>query len=137
MSIPQSIAVAVNQPDESAPLLHHDQNESPPSAAAEIVSDEMPESRKAFFIIVLCTVCVLAIDVGIFMQIAPITRILESIICHSYYERHPDLVGFEGRIPEEMCKISPVQGELAMLKGWSSLFDCLPGIGPSIVIYES
>jgi hypothetical protein len=139
MPVTQSIASDTIEPNESSPLLHHDHDENIPPVSTEVLipakltSGWIPESRRPFFVVVLCTVCVLAIDAGIFMQLVPITRILEGIICHSYYEHHPDLVDFKGPIPEEMCKISPVQGELAMLKGWSGLFDCLPGIGAVLV----
>lgn len=69
-----------------------------------------------------------------FLQMAPLTRILESIVCESYYIQHPDLEGFigSGDIPEEMCKGPAVQSSVALLKGWYALLDCIPGKSPTV-----
>lgn len=54
------------------------------------------------------------------------TRIYESIYCRQYYAEHdPSLIGRDGGdgVPEEFCKISQVQGEVAMLRAWQTFFD--------------
>lgn len=58
----------------------------------------------------------------------PWLRICESIVCRNHYKAvDPSLIGHNGAVDEEYCKINPVQDELAFLFGWSSFFDYLPG----------
>lgn len=105
---------------ESTPLLHQDDvhgNEVTPGKL------DRQSTSGTLSVVLLCTLCILTIDVGIFLQMAPLTRILESIVCRSYYQ---ELGQFIGGIPESECKLSAIQGRLAMLKGWSALSDCLP-----------
>ncbi|CAG8954545.1 hypothetical protein HYFRA_00004460 [Hymenoscyphus fraxineus] len=107
--------------EESSPLLQPDlHGEEDPSAR-----DDPKSNSRTFFVVLMCTICVLTIDIGIFLQLAPLTRILESIVCRSYYQK---LGQFLIEIPESKCKISAIQGRLAMLKGWSALFECLPSV---------
>ena len=57
------------------------------------------------------------------------TQIYESIYCFQWYERH-NITGIpvDGRIPEEYCKIAPVQTEISILKGWLEFFIAAPGL---------
>jgi hypothetical protein len=84
-----------------------------------------PPKHKPLIVVSLCTLCILILDFGVYIQLAPITRIFESIICKNYYDEHPEF-GMSGQIPEAECKIAAIQSELAMLKGWQALFECLP-----------
>lgn len=81
----------------------------------------------ATYVILICSFLILAADVAAFMSMAPLTRLLESVICQDYYRRNAAFQDASTEIPEHMCKINPIQSELAMLKGWSAVFDCLPG----------
>lgn len=55
-------------------------------------------------------------------------RIFESIICHSYYKTNdPSRIGDGGIVDEQLCKVDAVQEELAVLTGWESFFNTLPG----------
>lgn len=56
------------------------------------------------------------------MLLIPQTWIYESIICKHYYH--------DGRtlIPEEECKIAPIQGELAKIRAISASIVSIPGI---------
>ena len=55
-------------------------------------------------------------------------RIYESILCRSYYNiADPSQIDDGGVVDERLCKIDPVQEELAALTGWESFFDTLPG----------
>ncbi|KAE8351970.1 major facilitator superfamily domain-containing protein [Aspergillus coremiiformis] len=51
------------------------------------------------------------------------TKIMESIVCRNYYDQ-------PGTQPtsERSCKIEPVQSELAAIRGYQQLFDCLASI---------
>jgi hypothetical protein len=100
---------------ETEPLIAHIPDEN--------IEDESGGSksfdRHATTVIVISFVAVLAGDMGAFLSMAPLIRLLESAICQNYYQRYDD-------IPEHMCKINAIQSELSMLKGWSAVFDCLP-----------
>ncbi|OJD35970.1 mfs transporter [Diplodia corticola] len=64
-----------------------------------------------------------------------LTRIYESIYCRRYFAEHdPSLIGRDGRdsVPEELCKVPKVQGEVAMLKAWQTFFDAVGGISFAI-----
>ena len=40
----------------------------------------------------------ICIDASLYLQMAPVIRILESIVCEYYYSEHPDIVYFIGAI---------------------------------------
>nr|POE54174.1 efflux pump ustt [Quercus suber] len=68
----------------------------------------------------------------------PQTRIMESVICYRYYETaDPSKIqigrdqigpGALGGVPEMLCKVGAVQGELAELGGYQRVFDGLPAL---------
>lgn len=61
------------------------------------------------------------------MQKAPLTRVLEDILCRQHYESTQPLgTHLTLPIPEQRCKIPAVQGQLAMLRGWDATFSCIP-----------
>lgn len=54
------------------------------------------------------------------------TRVFESIYCREYYTKHdPSLIGSDGRdgVAEGFCKMTEIQGQVALLKGWQGTFD--------------
>ena len=54
----------------------------------------------------------------------------ERSLCISYYDTHPDLrppLSMNVLSGDSRCKIVQIQQELAMVRGWKSLFDALPG----------
>jgi hypothetical protein len=123
--VPETVVAAdIIELDENASLLadHAAYDGSHRGSTSTRIS--IGQKHRPLFVVSLCTAHILLIDVGVSLQIAPLTRILESIICRSYYG--DQYGGGGGTIPEHMCKITAVQSELAMLKGWSSLFDCVP-----------
>jgi hypothetical protein len=47
---------------------------------------------------------------------APLYRLYESVICKEHYRPHdPAVIGHDGAIPEEECKLDPIQQDLAMI----------------------
>ncbi|EPE30593.1 MFS general substrate transporter [Glarea lozoyensis ATCC 20868] len=103
---------------ESTPLLAH-----PPLTKPQ--NTYYNPKHKPLIVVSICVLCVLVLEIGVYLQLTPITRILESIICRNYYLAHPE-TGLVSPIPEAECKIAAVQSELTMLRGWAMLFDCLP-----------
>jgi hypothetical protein len=80
----------------------------------------------ATYVITLCIVSNLMVEIGDFLIRAPFMRILESILCRQYWQQHDRTRFPTGEIDEERCKIGSIQADLAMLKGWDLLFSCLP-----------
>lgn len=60
--------------------------------------------------------------------VAPYFSLMERAICKTYYSiQDPSMIGDGGWVPEQYCKKPAVQHELALIRGWKSFFDTLPG----------
>lgn len=60
--------------------------------------------------------------------VAPYLSLFERALCKSYYtSADPGLIGRAGWVPERYCKVPEIQQELAIIRGWKSFFDTLPG----------
>jgi hypothetical protein len=78
---------------------------------------------------IICIMCIFLVEVGDFMQRAPLMRIMEDIICRRYYESALNAgIDLSLPIPEKDCKGPVVQSELAMVRGWDATFSCIPGL---------
>jgi len=89
--------------------------------------DESPTRHPNF--VVVATVLIISfflVEIGDYMMRAPLARILENIVCRKYYESTSSFIVLP--IPEENCKVGPIQRELAMLKGWDITISCVPGL---------
>jgi hypothetical protein len=77
----------------------------------------------------MCLLIVVGVDMAGYLYSAPQIRLFESIVCRDYYRVHdPGMIGDDGNVPERYCKINEIQGEIAMLKGFQTLFENLPGV---------
>jgi MFS family permease len=66
--------------------------------------------------------------IGFFMSSAPLTRLVEDIVCRQYYgDKLPEPLR-DGRLPEKYCKVPEVQETVAQLFGMQSFFDGIPGL---------
>lgn len=109
---------------ENSPLLgDHDSRDGPPSISPSVT----PTHPKFLRVVVISVVCIFLMELGDFMLRAPFMRILEDSICRSYFKSISAGIDFALPIPEEDCKLPPIQRELANLKGWNITFQCLPG----------
>lgn len=69
------------------------------------------------------------IDIGAYLADPPMTRIFEANLCYKYYlEQDPSVIGGDGTISEELCKVDIVQQRLASIFGWQEMFNALPGL---------
>lgn len=75
-------------------------------------------------VLILIWVYIFVLVMSITLLTAPSTAIMENIICRSYY---PDATT-DIMIADARCKEAKVQGYLAMIRGWASTFECIPGI---------
>lgn len=109
---------------ETTPLL------DPPTAidaATLSESEDVPitlHGRSITTLLIGCCVIVFFIDFGAFLAGPPEIEIFEKIICKHYYAT----VGV-GNWEEDprLCKVTPVQTELALIQGWKGTFGTLPG----------
>lgn len=68
-------------------------------------------------------------DAGEALYAVPRVRLFESIVCNRYYEQtDPTGLGLDGTVPEPLCKLDPIQDEVARILGWQYLFDSIPAI---------
>lgn len=83
----------------------------------------------------LCFIFAILFDGGDTLRSTPKTRLLESIICNRYFAEqtlHKDNFGGSLNdhflpIPEENCKVAPVQAELVTMKAWLSVGESILG----------
>ena len=86
------------------------------------------EGYSTVYILSIIAIVVIILDVGSALSFAPMQRLLESSICRSYYLEHdPSMVSSDGSVDEKFCKVRQVQTELAMIRGYLSMFDNAPG----------
>jgi MFS family permease len=104
---------------------HPSENEESPLLPP--LSPSPPKKHPHVFrVLFLCVLSIFLIEIGDFMQRAPWTRILEDIVCREHFSTHARR--WEPEIPEQDCKVAPVQARVAMLKGWDLSFSCMPAI---------
>ena len=58
----------------------------------------------------------------------PMIKLFEQAICNRYYHGLRNSASIRGQpVEENLCKITPIQNELAALVGLKFTFDALPG----------
>lgn len=50
-------------------------------------------------------------------------RAIEISVCHTYYRNRQ-----HDRIPEHLCKVTPVQERLASLRAWLGVLEAIPSM---------
>ncbi|CAC9889322.1 MFS general substrate transporter [Aureobasidium pullulans] len=106
--------------------------------------DNGPRRMSPRAILIIMGVLILIVQCGDQFSQAPLTRIQESIYCYQYWEKEdPTKIlvprsaigpGALGGVEERLCKISEVQGKVAMLKGTQQFLDCVPSLILSIPV---
>ncbi|KAJ9211946.1 hypothetical protein DTO166G4_6474 [Paecilomyces variotii] len=113
---------------EDAPFLPGEQGSSAPPRYNDRAANAAREKLRWRLIITLFAM-ILTVETGNAMVSGPTTRIYEAIACRDYYQAHdPSKIGNGGQIPEELCKNSEIQSEVAIVKGYGELFDGLTSI---------
>ena len=103
--------------DEESPLLER--------ASALPPSKSSWRRRLDQHVVILCFILIILLEIGVYLQLAPLNELVEQIICRDYLAEHKER-GMLG-LQDPRCKNAEVQGKLAMLRGWQSTFDCIPG----------
>ena len=79
-------------------------------------------------IAVYCVVLNFLLEIFDMILITPQVALFQRALCLTYYSKHDSgAIGLNGSISEELCRISPIQHELAILRGWKGFFDSIPG----------
>lgn len=108
-------------PSESSPLLATDRP-APSTPGASHVHIPKVSSHKAILNLLLL-VNLMASSAGGLINI-PQVRLTEDVLCHEYYGRMSSL---DVPIDEEMCKLEPIQSELAFILAVLSAFTAATG----------
>jgi hypothetical protein len=71
----------------------------------------------------------------------PVSRVVESRLCHDYYAVHdPSVLPPAGSIPEELCKLDEVQRQLGRIQGAMDAMWVAGGRNPDplfrLLVYE-
>ncbi|KAH8879335.1 MFS general substrate transporter [Thozetella sp. PMI_491] len=115
---PRALDAAV-QTSEETPLL----------AGAADEPDEDPRALYRQNVIILVFAILFMLELGATTFTPPLNEIIEDVLCRSY---HPEAYGSLADQRDEICRSDDVQDSLAMIRGWSAAFDCIPGILTSI-----
>ncbi|TDZ21198.1 MFS efflux pump atnC [Colletotrichum orbiculare MAFF 240422] len=125
--------------DESSPLLRDPVRDSAPDAENALHTDPSsgpedddtvahplyPRAAVTTFIILFIA------SIGGALISTPEVRLLEMAVCRDYYREHdPRVIGHPplSYIDEQLCKLSPIQSNLAYLQATRSLIMTIPGL---------
>ena len=79
--------------------------------------------------ILICTFCLqFCIYLAKHMVEVPTIKLFEQAICNRYYSEQSIHLRHTSEVDEGLCKVPPVQKELAALTGLKFTFDALPGL---------
>jgi len=79
------------------------------------------------YITSLACALIVIYEMSLFLQFAPTTEIMESILCEDYYSQGSSEIVRPGDFNNEECKEAPIQTELALVLGWQPLFNSVAG----------
>ena len=95
-------------------------------------SDLEPWSIYRENVVVLCFCIVFLMSMAWSISTPPVSAIMEAVICRQH---HPEAAIATRSIRRDLlvtedplCKGTDVQGELASLRGWAAMVDCVPGM---------
>ncbi|TDZ74846.1 MFS efflux pump atnC [Colletotrichum trifolii] len=125
--------------DESSPLLRDPVRDSAPDAENALHTDPSsgPEdddtvAHPLYPRAVVTTFIILFVaSIGGALISTPEVRLLEMAVCRDYYREHdPRVIGHPplSYIDEQLCKLSPIQSNLAYLQATRSLIMTIPGL---------
>lgn len=92
-------------------------------------AEPAPDSSRQIRLQIACVVLNVLFGTFELITFAPTIVLFERSLCRKYYDTHDTRPVFrlDGSIDEQLCKIKPIQQQLAFLRGWKAVFDSLPG----------
>ena len=114
--------------DEQSTLLKHDDLAETPHGQESLPATANSPPISLIYVRYGCILLNFLVEMCDMIIIVPTIALLERSICYTYYAEHdPHVIGPGGLVNERLCKIGPVQEQLAVLRGWKALFEALPG----------
>lgn len=81
------------------------------------------------YVVLTCIAIAIVSEIGEYLFMAPRVRLFESVSCERYYIEHdPSVIQPDGSVLEYLCKVNPIQDEVAFVLGWQLFFDSIPAI---------
>ena len=100
-----------------------------PSQIRFVWSHKIHAHFNKWAVLYLCGITIFLVDFGSFMGEGARLRMMELGICREYYSTtNPQVIGGDGDVPEEFCKLDEIQSELARMRGFLGLLENLPGM---------
>ncbi|KAI5467968.1 COP9 signalosome complex subunit 2 [Mariannaea sp. PMI_226] len=91
-------------------------SEGSPLLPTDLPPDIVPSKSFQRHVILMCVLFLFIVEIGQFIMEAPRQKIMEDVICRTYY---PDHSLKTPQIQDHRCKNNKVQEMLAMVRGWS------------------
>lgn len=125
---------------ETLGLLDQDLNQGPPALADDDIQDYKQTIRgrivstianQTYRVTASVFIVWFLLEFGLLALHVPGSRLFERAVCRRYYRDEPSMGGSYhvlGEIDEHLCKISPIQQEVALLVGWRDSFLAIPSI---------
>ncbi|OBT97359.1 hypothetical protein VE01_04399 [Pseudogymnoascus verrucosus] len=112
---------------ENEPLLPSTRQRKP---SISHLPNRLPTLHDHRLIIALLTGVMFLINLGAYMMTMPQSRIYEDIICHHYYDnlKGTSHLSLDTPIDESLCKVGPVQAELATVFGGLFVATSIPSL---------
>jgi len=109
------------------------------SEESPLLSQSIPDEPGYLYrqnVTLLCYAAIFLAQLGFGMMQPAWNNRMEDIICEGYLPQL-DVGGppFHGGDPR--CRDPAVQGKLAMLRGWQTTVECIPGEAPSPPVFDS
>lgn len=110
-----------NRHDEALYFNHHAQSTYPTHTMLSFI----PGTKRPAYI---CALLKALATLSSAILLTPRLRLLESNVCRSHYQTFNSTAidHSTNNVAEELCKIEPVQADLAFLLGWNSFFQNVP-----------
>ena len=123
---------------ETQGLLDQDLDQGPPALADDDIQDSKQTIRgrivstianQTYRVTASVFIVWFLLEFGLLALHVPGSRLFERAVCRRYYRDKPSIgVSYHvsGEIDEHLCKISPIQQEVALLVGWRDSFLAIP-----------
>ncbi len=79
------------------------------------------------------------LEFGLLVLQVPGSRLYERAVCRRYYRNIPssgNALNSSGEIDERLCKLAPIQREVALLIGWRDSLLAIPSQSPVWLMYQ-
>jgi hypothetical protein len=127
----ESIVMSTHSQDgmasESSPLLHQDLEQFHHQSWTFYIAIKRHVQRWQG--VYTCGTFIVVLNMPFCMAEAARLRMFEMSVCRDYYAIHdPSRIDNHGHIPEQLCKLQPIQSSLARMRGFINMLEAIPGL---------